>query len=316
MTALLADIGGTKARFAFANESGLGPVHELRTRDFPGLAPALDCVLVSEALKGSLDKAALCVAGPVENGAARLTNCPWTVSAGAVASQLGIDGVVLVNDFAAIASGIPRLAPNDLFLIGSNTPPRTDGPAVVLGPGTGLGVALYWPNRGIIATEGGHVTLPAANDREAAIIAQMWKSSPHVSAEYVLSGEGLVRLRAAIAELDGDAVEPLSPAQITERAIDGTCPLCSATLDQFLLFVATVAGNAALSYAATGGVYLAGGILPKVLPALTAAAFRERFEAKGRFGDYLPRIPTAIVTHPYPAFLGLQEILERQVSLD
>lgn len=308
--ALLADIGGTHARFALARGAGFDAAVTLRTADFAGAGAAVRAFLERARPAAPPRVAALACAGPVEHGRVQLTNSDWRIDGDELRSELGLEDVRVVNDFAAVAWAVPAFAPTDLRPIGGGE--ATEGaPAVVLGPGTGLGVAGHVPARGgdtVVVGEGGHVSMAPVTDREAAVLAAARAELGHVSAERFLSGDGLVRLYRSLARLDGVEVPARTAAEITDAAAD--CPLCGAALDMFCDMLGTVAGNLALTFGACGGVYLAGGIVPKLGDRFAGSRFRERFEAKGRFRDYLARIPTAIVVHPEPAFLGLMRVLD------
>ncbi|NJL50765.1 MAG: glucokinase, partial [Blastochloris sp.] len=176
---------------------------------------------------------------------------------------------------------------------------------------TGLGVAALVPTPAggiVVSTEGGHVTLPGTSARDDAIIGVLRDRLGHVSAESVLSGPGLVNLHDAIAVLDGTPHVARSGAEITASGLSGACPVCRRTIDTFCAMLGTVAGNLALSFGARGGVYIAGGIAPRIVEHLKRSAFRERFEAKGRFRAYLEPIPIRVVLHADPAFVGLAAI--------
>jgi glucokinase len=310
-TALLADIGGTHARFALARGDEFGAIVSLQTADFERAEAAVRAFLDAVRLPSPPPTAVLACAGPVENNQVRLTNCDWRIDADAIRSELGFDEVFLVNDFASLAWAIPLLTRADLQAVGGGAAVNR-APSVVLGPGTGLGVAGYLPHHGrdaVIVGEGGHVSLTAVTDRESEVLAVARKELGHVSAERFLSGDGLVRLYEILARLDGIEAPARTASEITDAAAGQGCSLCRAAFDMFCEMLGTVAGNLALTFGARGGVYIAGGIVPKTRDGFAASRFRERFEAKGRFRDYLARIPTSIVIHPEPAFLGLLRVL-------
>jgi len=312
-TRLLADVGGTNARFALARPGGAPEaIRVLHAADHTGIAEAAAAYLAEARPATRPTVAAFAVAAPVTGDEIRFTNSPWSFSIAALKQRLGFAHFAVVNDFVAAARAVPQLAPTDLMRIGPGSA-APDMPIAVLGPGTGLGVAALIPDRGRwipVATEGGHATLAAADSREAAIIAAMRTRTGHVSAERALSGAGLVHLRDAIAAVDGVDAPPLAPPDITARAIAGADPLCRATLDAFWAMLGGFAGNLALTYGALGGVYIAGGIVPAMADRIAQSGFRARFEAKGRFHDYLHAIPTFVVTHKQPALLGLTAMLD------
>ncbi len=315
MTALIADIGGTNVRFALVGPNGLHTrTSVLAGDDFPGLAEAALAYL-ADAGAGTLpEAAAFAVASPVSGDRIELTNRPsWSFSTDALRRRLGLQRIRIINDFTAIALGIPHLGPEHLDAVGGGAalPEATIG---VIGPGTGLGVSgLVWSGNDWIAlgAEGGHVTMAAANERETAVIRLLRRRFGHVSAERVVSGQGLMNLYSAITELDGRGQEPLGAEDITGRAAAGHAPACEEAVQLFVSFLATAASNMALTLGARGGVYIAGGIVPKLGPLFDRDAFRRRFEQKGRFGSYMARVPTWIVTHPIPAFLGLAAALRK-----
>lgn len=314
--ALLADIGGTHARFSLANERGFGPITTLETEDYEDAGAAIQTFLDQNRLAAPPRTAALACAGPVEQGFVQLTNRDWHVDAAELQSRLGIDEVALVNDFAAVAWAIPALKDGDLFRIGGGTS-VAGAPAAVLGPGTGLGVAGYVPHEGgatVIVGEGGHVTLPATTRLETELFAELHKELDHLSAERVLSGDGLERLYRSLARLTGDRAPERGAAGITDAALARSCGTSQAALDMFCALLGAFAGNVALTFGARGGIYLAGGIVPKIVDYVAASEFRQRFEAKGRFRDYLACIPVWVVLHPEPAFLGLMRVLREGLS--
>lgn len=308
---LLGDIGGTNARFALADEGGVGDIAALRVADHPDPQAALRSFLAGA--ERAPDRAALAIAGPVEdNGTADLTNGSWHFDAARLGEDLGIDSVSLFNDFQAVAWALPQLAAGDLLRIGGGEA-QAGKPLAVLGPGTGLGVAGYLPavegsRPRVLVTEGGHVTLAATTQREADIIARLRERFGHVSAERAICGEGLANLHGAIAELEGRSLPERSAAEIVESAATG-CPVSAAAFETFCALLGTVAADLALSLGAEGGVYIGGGILPRVPERFVASGFRRRFETKGRFSGYLAAIPTWLITHPNPAFLGLWNLV-------
>ena len=315
-SALLADIGGTNARFALARADEIGPIATLRTTEYEDAGAAIRTFLDGAQLLSPPQTAALACAGPVENGRVQLTNSSWQIDAERIRSELGFNNVILVNDFASVAWAIPRLREADLHRIGGGQG-VAGAPSVVLGPGTGLGVAGYLPDgskEAVIVGEGGHVSLPAATDREAAVLAEARKELGHISAERLLSGDGLVRLYNTLARLDELEAWECSAAEITGAATAQDGSLCCVAFDMFCEMLGTVAGDLALTFGARGGVYIAGGIVPKTKDAFAASGFRQRFEAKGRFRTYLSQIPTWIVLHPEPAFLGLMRVLRGTAS--
>ncbi len=311
---LLADIGGTHTRCGLGGERYLvQQVRSYENRDFKDPIALLEHYLAEIGLPDP-DGVAVAVAAPIRGGVARLTNLDWSMDAARMASQFGVDRVVLINDFAALAFAVPQLGSDDRVQIGGAAP--VAGATVgVLGPGTGLGVAglaASGDRWAPISGEGGHVTLPAVNAREARIIEHLRRRFGHVSAERVLSGPGLVILYEAVT---GAAPHGLTPAAISKQAIEGD-PQAKDVLDLFFAFLGTVAGNLALSLGARGGIYLGGGILPRLRSQLVQSGFRQRFESKGRFEDYLSEIPAFLITAHAPALVGLNAYLQQLLRED
>jgi glucokinase len=306
--ALVADIGGTNARFALLAPDGtVSETRILHCADHPGLDAAAEAYLAAVAPPVRPRRAAVAVAGPVSGDWFELTNHGWRFSVRAVAERLGLARLDLVNDFSAVALALPHLGPDDRRQVGPGTA-QAGHPIAVLGPGSGLGVGGVVPAGAgwvALATEGGHVTMAAADDREAAVLGDLRRRFGHVSAERVVSGMGLPNLHRALAAVDGAETPDLDAAAISEAALAGTDPRCVEALTMFCAMLGTVAGNLALSLGAQGGVYVAGGIVPRLGDWFDRSPFRARFEAKGRMSAYLAPIPTHVVTHPLPAFVGL-----------
>lgn len=314
-TALLADIGATNARFALLRDGSIGEVLNLRVADHAASYEAIAAALQGLGCPEVPPAAALAFAGPVDGARAVMTNAGWDTTEGELRRRFGFTRVRLLNDYAALARSLDRLADDDRCEIGaaSKAPVQPQGPLAVLGPGSGLGVAALLPATPHpipMISEGGHATMPAMDDLETGLIAVLRKDYGHVSAERLLSGPGLANIHLALARLRGEPAEPLDPAEVTRRGMDGTDPLCREVLERFCLFLGTFAGDVALSYGARGGVFLGGGILPRFPDILAASGFRARFEDKGRFHDYLAAIPTWLITRPNAAFLGLAAVAE------
>ena len=316
---LVADIGGTNARFALARADsgaiGISPPSIFRTADHACLEDAL-AVFLDAAGRPALAGVAACAAGPVEGAgpaaSIAMTNCPWNVSVKALAGVTGVANPRLMNDFAALALSVPALEPKDLHAVGPARDAVPRAPVGILGAGTGLGVSalVFGETHEIpVAGEGGHVDLAPATAREADILAHLQSAHGHVSVERILSGPGLVTLYAALAALEGREEEELSPAGIAKRAQSGEDDIAVETVRLFCGWLGAVAGDLALTLGARGGIYIGGGIVPGWLgdmPGLfDEALFRSRFEAKGRLGAWLTRIPTFVIRRADAALLGL-----------
>ncbi|HUZ75289.1 MAG TPA: glucokinase [Stellaceae bacterium] len=311
---LIGDVGGTHTRFALLDAAQRPErVRVLASEDYPSLASAITAYLDAEKPEPRPREAALAVASAVTGDAVTLTNRSWSFSIAALQGALGLERLLVINDFTANALAMPQLRQDERIAIGGGAA-AAGAPIAVLGPGTGLGMSALVPSRdgGIaIAGEGGHATIPAADERESEVLARMRRRFGHVSAERVLSGPGLVNLYQTLAELAGAPAEDFTPAQIADAEIGKSEILCREAVEMFCAMLGTVAGNLALTLGARGGVYIAGGIVPRLGARFAASGFRRRFEDKGRFRAYLAAIPCYVVTHPVPAFLGLAQHLAR-----
>jgi glucokinase len=308
----MADIGATNTRCALVDDKGDELAAEVfHNADFASLPGLLKSYLDHRRVTDRPKRAALAVAAPILGDEVRMLNINWRFSQAELKSELGLAELTVCNDFAAIAWGLPYFAAADLRTIGRAQ--RAAGAALAtLGPGSGLGVGALMPTNdgwAVMTGEGGHTTLPATTREEADVIARIRdRYDGHCSAERVLSGPGVVNLYVALAELAGHAPPSLTPAEITTLAEQGE-PLARKAQSMFFAFLGTVAGDLALTTGARGGVFIAGGIVPKVLDALAKSEFRARFEAKGRYESYLAAIPTHVITAPLPAFRGLRHLL-------
>jgi glucokinase len=312
---MLADIGGTNARFAIFEDGRVGEVGHFVVADHAGIEAVVTAYLAGHTQRPP-EYAVLGVAGPVENRRCEITNSHWHVDAESLSSKFGFLHVHLLNDFEATAWALESLSPADLRPIGAGTA-VPGAPKVVLGPGTGLGIAALVPYAGssiVIPTEGGHADLPGNSVREDAVIDHLRRTFGHASAERALSGSGLENLYRAITSLDRTEAPPRRASGITDAAARGTCATSRATLDMFCAMLGAVAGDLALIFRARGGVYIAGGIAPRISDYLARSEFRSRFVAKGRFRAYAESIPTSIIMHPDPAFMGLKCVAERMLT--
>jgi glucokinase len=321
---LLADIGGTNARFGWlaAGSPAVQHVATLRAADHAGPAAAARAYLQQLAAQVGAGAAvphaaAFAVATAVSGDRVAFTNSGWDFSRAATQAELGLDVLLLLNDFEALALSLPRLQPGQLRAVGKVPPPAGRAALAVVGPGTGLGVAGIVPSpQGWVAVpgEGGHATLSAADERDAALLAAARRLQPHVSAERLLSGIGLPALHQAVAAVAGQAAPLLTAEAIVERGLAGQCALCSQTLDDFCALLGSFAGNVALTLGARGGVFIGGGIVPRLGERFAQSAFRPRFEAKGRFQAYLQAIPTWLITDTLAALTGAALALEQHRS--
>ena len=312
-TKLLADIGATNVRFALLTSDGLMLRAEgVRNLDYETIGEAIDAYLAPVPREEWPSEAAFAVTAPITGDKVTMMNAPWIFSIEDVRRRYGWSALYTVNDFVANALAVPQLLSDDIVQVGEGKPVAGEAIAV-LGPGTGLGVAGLIRCGGKwtpIAGEGGHATLAPIDSREAGIIDILRRQYAHVSAERVLSGPGLVNLYDALCELAGKPAAPLPPERITDL-YPGCDPQARETVMMFCGMLGTFAGSVALTFGARGGVYIMGGIVPKILGTFTQSSFRERFEFRGRYRAYLSEIPTFVVTRPNPAFLGLSTLFRK-----
>jgi glucokinase len=314
---LIGDIGGTNARFALLRDGGepahLAHLPRVLTAAYPGPVLALRAALAAGAAEPPRS-ALLAVAAPIEGPVVPLTNAPWVIDAAAIAAGLGLDRVVLVNDFVPAAAALADLggdADPRLQRIGPACAPAA-GTKVVLGPGTGLGAAALVPAGGrlaVVSTEAGHMEFGPADAGEEALWRGIERLEGRVAAEQILSGPGLTRLYRAVAALEGGDGRRLdSAAAIVDAALAGTDPLSRRTLDLFAGLLGRFAGDLALAFGAIGGVTLAGSVTCRIAPVLAAGRFRASFESKAPHVAYMRRIPTSLLRNPDPAIPGLAAI--------
>lgn len=316
---LIGDIGGTNARFglAYPGEIGYHPIATYQVADYPDFADVLSHLMSDVArlglAKGSPAKACLAVAGPPHLETVSFTNSSWRFSRPLVQKQTGAESVHIINDFAAVARALPALGADDMIQIGEGHA-QSGAPKVALGPGTGLGVgALLQCSHGspvVVTGEGGHVDFAPVTDVEAAVLKFLRARFGRVSIERLICGDGIVNIYQALANHRGQAAQFVRAADIGAAAQRGDDPLARETMAMFFSVLGASAGNAALTFGALGGVYIAGGIAPRYIDLLRLSDFRARFLAKGRFADYLSVIPTYVITHEGIGLLGAALSLE------
>ena len=315
---LIADIGGTYARFALETAPGrFEHAASLRCAEHADFHAAVSAYLATLP-GGPVAHAAVAIANPVEGDEVRMTNYHWQFSIEQMRERLRLDTLVVVNDFTALAMAVPRLAAQDRRQVGGGQ--AREGSVIgVLGAGSGLGVSGLIPAGGgwvALGTEGGHTSFSPHDEREIAILRFAWQRFEHVSFERLLSGPGLELIHRALADHAGDrnALE-LSAPEITRRGLDGSDALCAAAIEAFCAMLGTAAANLAVTLGALGGIYIGGGIVPRLGEYFDRSPFRARFEDKGRLSEYVAGIPTFLVTHPYPAIVGAARELEQMERL-
>ncbi|GAB4058358.1 glucokinase [Uliginosibacterium sediminicola] len=317
-THIAGDIGGTNARFARITLDGkLDQIQILRCADYAGPAEALAAYLAASAGPAPT-AAAIGIANPINGDQVQMTNHSWHFSIEAMRQQIGLQSLDFLNDFTALALSLSQLQDSDRLAIGGGVA-QAKAAIGVIGPGTGLGVSGLIPCKGGYAPiegEGGHASIAGQTPEELAVIAALYRKFPHVSSERAVSGTGLPSLHQALAEVRGQHAAVLTPPEIAERALDGSDPLCVACMQMFCCLLGTAAANLALTLGARGGIYIGGGIVPRLAAHGTQffqnSGFRQRFENKGRFSDYLAAIPTWIITADTPALLGAAAFLQQR----
>src|SRR5687767_9623468 len=313
---LIADIGGTYARFALEVAPGVFEQKvSMRCADHADFHAAVTAYLASLP-KGRVHDCAVAIANPVSGDHVQMTNYHWQFSIEEMRERLKLDNLVVVNDFTALAMALPQLLPHQRRQVGGGTPaPRSV--LGLIGAGSGLGVSGLIPaDEGWIAlgTEGGHASFAPRNDREIAILRYAWQHLPHVSFERLLSGPGIELIYRALAQLSGQPDLGLDAPDITHRALVGHDPLCLDVIESFCTILGTAAANLAVTQGALGGIYIGGGIVPRLGAHFDKSGFRARFEEKGRFSDYMKAIPTYVITAEDVTFMGAAEILRAQLG--
>lgn len=305
---LVADIGGTNIRFACVrpDEDELLNIANFQCEEFPRLEDAIAAYL-NAIPAHRIIRVCLAVAGPVTGDTVALTNNPWTFSKKELQRTLGVE-VLIINDFSAQAYCLDLLKPEELEWLGS---PRPTGKnlRVVIGPGTGLGVAGMTAKGEVIPTEGGHISFAPQNPHEIALLQEIWKQYPHVSIEHLLSGPGLCNIYNANNPGSTPDAER-TPADITTGAMSGD-EKCTQTVTDFLAILAAVAGDFAMAMGALDGVYVTGGILPRISSLIDRQLFRSGFTAKGQYETYCAKIPLAFITADNPGLRGCIGALRR-----
>jgi len=310
---LVGDIGGTNARFGI-NRGPTGDHQHIATykvADYPDFSDVLRHLMEDirrlGLAQGAPMAACFAVAGPPHLDTVSFTNSSWQFTRDTISQQTGVSLVHIINDFAAVARALPAISDSELVQIGGGH--RDDkGPIVALGAGSGLGVGALIQNQTghplVVTGEGGHVDFAPVTDVEVSVLQYLRSRYGRVSIERLCCGDGIVNLYQALADLRGLTPQLTSAADIGRAAQSETDPLARETMAMFFAVLGASAGNFALTFGALGGVYIAGGIVPRYLDLLRRSDFRARFLAKGRFADYLSAIPTYVITHEATGLLG------------
>ena len=307
---LLADVGATYARLCTELERGIfDNIAVLACSNYTSLVDLLQAYLAQ--IRGPEPRlGAVAIANPVEGDRVQMTNRDWSFSIQETQRRLGLETLLVVNNFTALAMSLPHIGAGERVQIGGGQAQR-NGVIGLIGPGTGLGVSGLVPvgeHWATLATEGGHVSFAPNDERELRVLQHAWQTMPRVSAERLVSGPGLELIHQALS--GGPA---LDSAEIVRRALQGTHPDCTETVDCFCSMLGGLAGDLALTLGATGGIYVGGGIVPRLGGLLARSPFRERFEAKGRLHAYVSRIPTYVITADHAAFAGISSLLAEHV---
>lgn len=317
MLSVIADVGGTNIRLAVCElETGtISNLKEFACEAFATLEDALVQYFVT--LPSEVKHLCIGIACPVESDHVVMTNLSWEFSQQALKSKLNLTSLYVINDYTAISLAVPFLSPKEKIQIGGGEC-QDNGVTAVFGPGTGLGVSHIVKAAGkwiSLDGEGGHVSFTPNTQKQADILFLLQSQFGHVSAERILSGQGLVNLYESLCTLSGKTAEFEQPKDVSQAALSGQCEIAVRSLTIFCQVMGAFAGNLALNLACTGGVYIAGGIVPRFVDFFQESEFRDCFEAKGRFKDYLTTIPTFLITHDNPGLLGASVYLRQELAL-
>ena len=312
---LVGDIGGTNARFAIA-EPGKYPhdVRKLPAAQYPSLVEAAEDYLSGAPM---VEEAVLAVAGPVLGDEVRFSNSSWRFSIDDVRRRLGLRKLVVINDLVAQALSFAALRPDEISSVKSGTRDPAQ-PALVIGPGTGLGVAFLLNNAGTLVglpSEGGHATFAPIDRLQAEILSRLQGQYAHVSVERLLSGSGLLAIAKTLAEINGEIIDVHDPRDVSARAAAGQCPTCHEAIRVFSSILGSTAGSLALTLLTGGGTIITGGLCRGLRPLWDVEALTRAFVAKGRFKSYLDRIPIDQILRPHAGLLGAAVYVERSHCL-
>lgn len=314
---LIADIGGTNARFSIEVKPYTYEFTQiLDCKKYRTLSEAAVSYLKSVNMYGKVHHAALALPSPTVDDVLYMVNSPWHRQLmSKTKADMGMDSTIFLNDFHALSLAIPHINRNNLVKIGGTDEPNPQKPIAIIGPGTGLGMAtlLRHPLGEYLSIpgEGGRSSFPAVNEEEIELWNFAHRRFHHVSVERFICGPGLQLIYEGLCSIDGKPIDIIpTPAEITERGTNGTDFTCQRTLDVFCRMLGTVASNLAVITNAFGGVYIGGGVVPRILEYFIASDFRGRFEAKGRYHAYLAKMPVYVIVDPFPAFLGASYALD------
>lgn len=321
-TNLIADIGGTNIRIAQVTHDKKAYFDQIETyqcANFSSLSAVLSLYIKSKNLCDNMIHACLAIACPVDTDIISMTNLPWQFSQSELKKSLRLHSLTLINDYTAIALAIPLLTDKQKFKIGDGEA-VANMPISVCGPGTGLGVANLIPLNGqwhCVSGEGGHIDFAPVGEQEIFVLGYLNKIKKRVSYEQLLSGYGLEQIYQALADKSVQIIDKtLSAQEITKRATENICLICTHTLSLFCRVLGSFSGNLALTMNSQGGVYIAGGIVPRFINFIQQSDFRQRFEAKGRLSHITQQAPTYIITEPQPGLLGAAAYLMQKSTTE
>ncbi|CAJ0992132.1 glucokinase [Pantoea sp. Nvir] len=314
--ALVGDVGGTNARLALCEvETGsISHTKTFLTSDYDSLEAVIRYYLGEQ--KSEVKDGCIAIASPITEDWVDMTNHEWAFSTRKMKTTMGFNHLEIINDFTAVSMAIPMLKTENVIQFGGSEPMK-DKPIAIYGAGTGLGVShlIHVDKRWIsLPGEGGHIDFAATSNEENSILEVLRAEMGHVSAERVLSGAGLVNIYRAIVKTDKRVPENLKPKDVSERALAESCIDCRRALSLFCVMMGRFGGNLALNLGTFGGVYIAGGIVPRFLEFFKSSGFRAAFEDKGRFRDYVSRIPVYMVIHDQLGLLGAGAHLRQQLG--
>lgn len=316
---LIADIGGTNIRLAITDSNNnISEIETYQCQQFPHLSNVIHRYLSDKNLLNSCVNACLAIACPVDTDSISMTNLPWKFSQKQLKEELGLNSLTLINDYTAIAMAIPLLTDTQKVKIGQGEA-EAKQPIAVCGPGTGLGVANlvninnHWH---CIGGEGGHTDFAPIDELDVKIFQELMKTKKRISYEQLISGYGLEQIYQALVVINNQEPQntelpKLTAKDISTQALAGTCPISEQALSQFCRILGSFAGNLALTTGSSGGVYIAGGIVPRFIDYVKASDFRARFETKGRMSHLNKETPTYIITESQPGLLGAAAYLNQ-----
>ena len=315
--ALVTDIGGTNARFALYDltTNKLFAITKILISKDDDLLVLIKNYLANQSI--SVDMACIAIACPIDDtDMVNMTNNNLSFSRSALIKALNLKQLEVINDFTAVSTSIPQLTDKDLVKIGGDDA-DLNYPIAIYGAGTGLGVShlikvnQHWIS---LSGEGGHTELPMTNEKEDRLLAELRKKFGRVSSERFLSGNGIVNIYQALLNINNQPIEEIKPDVIVKKALSNSCPLCLETLTYFCTFMGRFGGNLALTLNTQGGVYIAGGIVPRFIEFFKSSPFRHAFENKGRMSYLVKKIPVYVITHEDPGLLGAGVYLQNSLN--